>query len=1401
MRGSLLRQPALPYWNREQHLDMQLYAERRLNDEDWRWKGLDERRCQEGSVDHRQHHVNGGISIKEKKDDRSVLGNGRKNVESAGYAKQGTGYANQGSNLKSALNVVSFGNFRVRARVASFDRNDKVAGKGLEMEMVGPVKEREGERSESYKGVEVRKVTTKMKAKNGDDRLDNTVKGGPGSPADVRVGDIVVQIRASKESEERAKVQEKAVEPTPRILSASDESAKGKHCRVYMRNYRTKSDDVKWVQNGIVATITNGEVFPVIQSRLTDTGFDDLVLIPMGADKVFVRSLTGEDALSAVNNATNFFQLVFSNWMRWENNMIPYQRGAWVRLFGIPLHAWNVEFFKLCVLECGRFMSVDSSSADKDRLDFARVLIATPDLEIINRVEQVLVDGTLVEIKIVEEWGDALGGDICLFENESKPEAYQSDRDEGQGDPETHRNVETLIEKFAEGLDEEDDIGSQENYQFSDNRGRVDCVLGLRDSPHVSEAQDSPSICSPGDGIRQHVESGGREGSPPTFCRNKRTKSCLPVERSMISGSWSLEWLHDLNQRDVGVIFSSRKKPRKGGRAGKGLKKAEQEVPKKKKAGGVFWHTLSSLKKVARLPSKERGEVLKVLKKNEHGCRDGSGAPRACRGSQEISSDVSLTSVSANNDWKRWVVMQGSDQVVMEDVREVGQAIGVKLQRNNENMFSALSREGKEKKTASGQTQGGGVFDEDCLLECEGSGGFEKRQEVCKLVGNQKPLVICIQETKLQLCEAFICSSLWGNAPHAFSYRPSVGASGGLLTLWDSTEVEVWSSESRDHVLWCHGRFIKSGEEFSVANVYAPCDLGAKQELWNSLSMRLQTLGRARVCVCGDFNVVRSIEERLSDRDGDRSLDHVAFNRFIDDNTLIDLPLCGPRMRGLSDHCPLVLFANEEDCGPRPSRMLKCWKDVPGYNLFVREKWNSFQVDGWGGFVLKEKFKMIKLALKDWNTTHTQNLPSRIESLKERLAALDDKGGEEGLSETELAGLHGVTSNIHSLSGLHASINWQQSHSRWLKEGDANTKYFHPVLASRRRGNDISSLQVGSNIVEGVASIRHAVVMHFTSHFETVSVVRPGVDNLIFKRLPQAEGSSLIKLFLMEEVKAAVWDCDSYKSPGPDGINFGSIKDFWDLVKGDVMRFILEFHRNCRLTKGLNATFIALIPKVDSPQQLNDFRPISLVGSLYKILAKVLANRLRLVMGSVISESQTAFVKDRQIMDGILIANEAVDEARRSKKELILFKVDFEKAYDFVDWGYLDAVMGRMGFPTLWRKWIRECVSTEAASVLVNGSPTGEFPLKRGLRQGDLLSPFLFLLAGEGLHVLMEAMVERNLFTGYRVGELAPVSVSHLQFVDDTLLMGTKSWANFRALRAVLVLFETMSGLKVNFNK
>jgi len=124
-----------------------------------------------------------------------------------------------------------------------------------------------------------------------------------------------------------------------------------------------------------------------------------------------------------------------------------------------------------------------------------------------------------------------------------------------------------------------------------------------------------------------------------------------------------------------------------------------------------------------------------------------------------------------------------------------------------------------------------------------------------------------------------------------------------------------------------------------------------------------------------------------------------------------------------------------------------------------------------------------------------------------------------------------------------------------------------------------------------------------------------------------------------------------------------------------------------------------------------------------------------------------------------------------------------------------------MNFLTLWRKWISECVGTTTTSALVNGSPTEELPIERGLQQGDPLSPFLFLLANEGFNVMMMSVVEAGLYHGYRVGTHDCISLSHLQFADDTLILGVKSWVNLRYMRAVMILFEQVFGLKVNLHK
>ena len=227
---------------------------------------------------------------------------------------------------------------------------------------------------------------------------------------------------------------------------------------------------------------------------------------------------------------------------------------------------------------------------------------------------------------------------------------------------------------------------------------------------------------------------------------------------------------------------------------------------------------------------------------------------------------------------------------------------------------------------------------------------------------------------------------------------------------------------------------------------------------------------------------------------------------------------------------------------------------------------------------------------------------------------------------------------------------------------------------------------------------------------------------------------------------------------------------------------------------------MALIPKKSHPQSLNDYRPISLIGCMYKVIAKLLSNRLRSVMDELIDERQSAFIKGRHILHGILILNEVVEEAMRSKKPAMIFKVDFEKAYDSVSWSFLDYMLLRLGFCQKWRRWISACLHSATISVLINGSPSKEFNPSRGLRQGDPLAPLLFNIIGEGLTGMMREAVHKNLYRSYLVGKKRePVNI--LQYADDTVFVGEVDWQNVHAIKALLRGFELASGLKINFAK
>ncbi|GKB59561.1 RNA-directed DNA polymerase, eukaryota, reverse transcriptase zinc-binding domain protein [Tanacetum coccineum] len=203
----------------------------------------------------------------------------------------------------------------------------------------------------------------------------------------------------------------------------------------------------------------------------------------------------------------------------------------------------------------------------------------------------------------------------------------------------------------------------------------------------------------------------------------------------------------------------------------------------------------------------------------------------------------------------------------------------------------------------------------------------------------------------------------------------------------------------------------------------------------------------------------------------------------------------------------------------------------------------------------------------------------------------------------------------------------------------------------------------------------------------------------------------------------------SDKSPGPDGFTFAFYKKFWDTIKEDVVGSVQHFFNTGILPRGCNTSFIALIPKVPNPMVISDFRPISLIGANYKIIAKV---------------------------------------------------------------------MRFMGFSVKWKKWIPGCLLSATSSILINESPTREFNIHRGLRQRDPLSPFLFIIAMEGLHVAVDDAMAAGLYRGFKVNTL---NLSHFFFANDALFIGDWSRANIKSLVSILECFHRVSGLKINFHK
>ena len=266
--------------------------------------------------------------------------------------------------------------------------------------------------------------------------------------------------------------------------------------------------------------------------------------------------------------------------------------------------------------------------------------------------------------------------------------------------------------------------------------------------------------------------------------------------------------------------------------------------------------------------------------------------------------------------------------------------------------------------------------------------------------------------------------------------------------------------------------------------------------------------------------------------------------------------------------------------------------------------------------------------------------------------------------------------------------------------------------------------------------------------------------------------SDLNRPFLAEEVQRALHQMAPLTTLGPDGMSLIFYKSFWHIVGNDVIMVVLSALNTGVVLESINTTFIALIPKILEPKKVSNFRPISLCNVIYKLIAKVLVNRLKKILPFVVSDTQSAFLSGRLIADNILVAFETLHYLKRKtqgKLGFMALKLDMSKAYDIVEWFFLEKAMLHLGFSERFVKIIMSYVTSVSYSVLLNGELTGNIKPSRGLRQGDPFSPYLFLICAIGLQGLLHKAKSEGHLRGVSICRNGP-RVSHLFFADDNVL-------------------------------
>ncbi|GKU90588.1 hypothetical protein SLEP1_g4569 [Rubroshorea leprosula] len=379
----------------------------------------------------------------------------------------------------------------------------------------------------------------------------------------------------------------------------------------------------------------------------------------------------------------------------------------------------------------------------------------------------------------------------------------------------------------------------------------------------------------------------------------------------------------------------------------------------------------------------------------------------------------------------------------------------------------------------------------------------------------------------------------------------------------------------------------------------------------------------------------------------------------------------------------------------------------------------------------------------------------------------------------------------------------QKSRVEWINLGGRNTSFYHTSTIVRRNRNRIATLKIDDNWVDDDMQLRS----HVRSFFQEIFVAKQTniMPNSYLNFQPQMEDNaheSLLKPASLDEVKQALFSMKGLKSPGPDGLQAIFFQKYWTTVSGTLLHFVNSALINGSFEPSLLQAHVALILKGDAPDVIQKFRPITLLNVAYKVLCKVLVNRLRPYLQELIGPFQSSFLAGRSIIDNKVLTQEAVHSIRhrKGKKGAIILKIDLHKAFDSVSWGFLEKVLLDFNIPPTLVKLIMFCVNSVKLSVLWNGEPLPYFEPQRGLRQGDPLSPYLFIMVMEKLSHMILNRIHSKTWKPIQLSR-GGLALSHLFFADDLMLFCEASHSQLSMVTNCLKEFASYSGLEINLAK